>query len=33
MPWFNESEPDNEHQRRVWRVRVAILDAVMYDVT
>lgn len=32
-PWFNEPEPDNEHGRRIWRVRVAILDAVMYEVT
>jgi HKD family nuclease len=31
MPWFTAPEPDNEHGRRVWRVRVAILDAVLYD--
>ena len=33
MPWFNSAEPDDAHERRVWRVRVAILDAVMYDAT
>ena len=31
MPWFTAIEPDDEHERRIWRVRVAILDAVMYD--
>lgn len=31
MPWFKSGEPADEHQRRVWRVRVAILDAVLYE--
>lgn len=30
-PWFRSPEPDDEHQRRIWRVRVAVLDAIMYD--
>jgi len=33
MPWFDSTEPDAAHERRVWRARVAILDAVMYDAT
>lgn len=33
MPWFTEPKPENEHGHRVWRVRAAILDAVMYDAT
>lgn len=33
MPWFNSAESDDAHEFRVWRVRVAILDAVMYDAT
>jgi len=31
MPWFEAREPNSEHEHRIWRVRVAILDAVMYD--
>jgi serine/threonine protein kinase/nucleoside phosphorylase len=31
MRWYREPEPDNERERRVWRARVAILDAVMFD--
>lgn len=31
MPWFNSDQPTDAHQLRVWRVRVAILDAVMYE--
>jgi hypothetical protein len=30
-PWFKSPEPIDKHQRRIWRVRVAILDAVMYE--
>lgn len=30
-PWFQSREPAAEDERRIWRVRVAILDAVMYD--
>lgn len=33
LPWFNSPEPKDVHQRRIWRVRVAILDAVMYEPT
>ena len=29
--WFRSPEPDSEHERRIWRVRVAVLDAVMYE--
>lgn len=32
-PWFQSPEPAADHERRIWRVRVAILDAVMYDAT
>jgi hypothetical protein len=31
FPWFKAPEPDHQHELRIWRVRVAILDAVMYE--
>jgi HKD family nuclease len=31
MPWFNAPEPDDENERRLWRNRVALLDALLYD--
>jgi hypothetical protein len=30
-PWFQESEPVGKKQRSIWRGRVALLDAVLYD--
>lgn len=32
MLWFTMPAPEDEHELRIWRARVAILDAIMYDV-
>ncbi len=29
--WFEASEPQNEDQRRVWRARMALVDAIFYE--
>jgi hypothetical protein len=30
MPWFNAPEPQDEQEKRIWKVRVALLDALFY---
>lgn len=32
MPWWNAPEPKNALEARVWRGRVALLDAVVYEL-
>ena len=31
-PWFNSPEPTKKDELRVWRARVALLDAVLYEI-
>ncbi|MEX2387726.1 MAG: hypothetical protein WD534_07600 [Phycisphaeraceae bacterium] len=31
FPWFVAREPDDEKEKRVWRARVALLDAMFYE--
>lgn len=30
-PWVNEAQPDNSDEWRIWRCRVALLDAFVYE--
>ena len=30
-PWWNSPEPSDEHERKVWAGRAALLDAIYYD--
>ena len=32
MPWFSAPEPTEPQERRIWKARVALLDAVMYEI-
>ena len=29
--WWNASEPDDPHQKRIWRGRAAFLDVMFYE--
>jgi len=31
-PWFKSPEPINKNELRVWKARVALLDAVLYEI-
>jgi HKD family nuclease len=33
MPWFTAREPDDRTERRIWKARVALIDAILYDVS
>lgn len=32
FPWFNSPEPTKKNELRVWKARVALLDAVLYEI-
>ena len=32
FPWWNSAEPDGIDERRIWRARVALLDALVYNM-
>lgn len=31
FPWFSASEPNDKTEARIWRARVALLDAIFYE--
>jgi len=31
LPWYTSPEPSDVHERRMWRARVALVDAILYE--
>lgn len=30
-PWYSAREPSDEYERELWRSRVGLLDAILYE--